>query len=225
MSRFPQKNWMRGSQRNMSGQSEDCLALLKINELQRDHQSTTIVQVIMGVMTVSVLLCVLLTFLGTEVTGTSRPWYHRLSRQVERFARRSEPLSDPYQCPPGFSRPSRDRSTCYHFDNSLKSWSEANTACRQRGGVLASITDITAYEYALSLLDDGYTWVEGSNEQSEFQHKYWLKGAVHDQFGIHEGCLALVKFNDRAGFDDINCSSQANTARTLCEIETPYFVV
>ncbi|XP_041744110.1 galactose-specific lectin nattectin isoform X1 [Coregonus clupeaformis] len=171
----------------------------------------------MGVMTVSVLLCVL-TFLGTEVTGTSRPWYHRLSRQVERFARRSEPLSDPYQCPPGFSRPSRYWSTCYHFDNSLKSWSAANNACRQRGGSLASITDSNVYEYALSLVEDGYTWVEGSHEQSGIQQKYWLTGSVRNQNGKHEGCLALVKFDDRTGFDDISCSSQDNTAFTLCEI-------
>lgn len=37
-------------------------------------------------------------------------------------------------------------------------------ACRQRGGSLASITNSKVYEYALSLVDDGYIWVKGSHE-------------------------------------------------------------
>ncbi|XP_035635293.1 uncharacterized protein LOC118389493 [Oncorhynchus keta] len=173
----------------------------------------------MGVMTVSVLFCVLLTFLGTEVTGRSPPWYPNLPRPVERFARRSEPITDLYQCPSGFSRPNHFWSTCYRFDSSLKSMSAANNACRQRGGSLASITNSKVYEYALSLVDDGYIWVKGSHE-SGFPQKNWLKGSVRDQNGKHEGCLALVKFGEKTGFDDISCSRVDNTAFTLCEIET-----
>lgn len=97
--------------------------------------------------------------------------------------------------------------------------SAGKNACRQRGGSLASITNSNVYEYALSLVEDGYIWVKGSHA-SEFPQKNWLKGSVRDQNGKHEGCLTLVKFGEKTGFDDISCSSMDNTAFTLCEIET-----
>ncbi|CAB1311840.1 unnamed protein product [Coregonus sp. 'balchen'] len=152
----------------------------------------------MGVITVSVLACVLLTLLGTGAL----------------------PHNHHYTCPSGYTGPDSTVPHCYRFVRKQMGWQQALDYCKRDQGTLAAVHSVEEYQLLLSMVKQtqstsAYAWVGLNDLEKEGNYVwtdgssvnwFWSESAKAQQWG-EEDCVALNSYSGAEGFDDIKCDS------------------
>ncbi|XP_077461504.1 type-2 ice-structuring protein-like [Stigmatopora argus] len=114
-------------------------------------------------------------------------------------------------CPPGWS-PFKDR--CYFFDNNIKIWVQAEAACQQLGGNLASIRSDEEHTFIKGLANNAPAWVGGTDCQTagawfwmdgtQMLHTYWCPLKPDNE--LSQCCIEINSSVNKC-WDDVPCSS------------------
>lgn len=125
------------------------------------------------------------------------------------------------------------------YDYSL-SWTDANTACAEMGGYLATLTSVDEEKFVYDLLKNGaknYYWLGGSDEKQEgvwewitgedWNYTHWFSGQPDnhsDHTGEPENYLVIARanmgWNDLPNTGDTYGSSELKNSGYICEWET-----
>ncbi|KAJ7987817.1 hypothetical protein DPEC_G00330450 [Dallia pectoralis] len=171
---------------------DNCFSLLI---LEHHHLLT----IIMRVISVSVLVCVLVSVLGTQAYD-----YHG---------------TDHY-CSSGYSLADYTVPHCYKLIQKQMGWTDALAYCKRDGGTLASVHSTAEYDLILNMVKDtqsisAYAWVGLNDREQEGKYVWtdgssaswvWSSSARQQQWG-NEDCVAVNSYAGAEGFDDIKCDS------------------
>uniref|UniRef100_A0A3P8ZQX4 C-type lectin domain-containing protein n=1 Tax=Esox lucius TaxID=8010 RepID=A0A3P8ZQX4_ESOLU len=121
-------------------------------------------------------------------------------------------LTGPSRCNRGWHQ---FGSRCFRFEETLRSWNEAERHCQSLGGHLVSIHSWKESRFLKTLtVGSPLTWIGGNDggrwswtDGSGFNYHEWAQGEPNNYNGVREPCIQM-NFGDEHRWNDEVCEKR-----------------